>query len=131
MPHFSNRSRERLLSCDSRLITLCSDVIRHFDFSVTDGHRTEEEQDALYAVGRTMPGRIVTWARGGESIHNTSPSRAIDLAPWPIDWQDEQRFIELGGAMMYAAWLRKIPLEWGGHWSKKKRDLPHFQVPPR
>ena len=129
MPHFGNASRERLLSCDSRLITVCSDVIQYFDFSVTDGHRSNEKQDALYAKGRTEPGPIVTWKKGGESIHNTRPSRAIDLAPWPIDWDDEQRFIELGGMIMYAAWLRGIELEWGGHWDWK--DFPHFQVPAR
>ena len=128
MPQFSEASRRRLLTCDDRLVTVCSDVIRYYDFAVTCGHRTDAEQEELYAQGRTAPGRIVTYKRGGESIHNTDPSCAVDVVPWPIDWSDHSRFIELAGAMLYAARVRGIPLEWGGHWQRFK-DLPHFQVP--
>ena len=98
MPQFSNTSRERLLSCDSRLIAVCSDAIAFFDFTVVCGHRTDEEQDLLFAQGRIMDGPIVTYKRGGESIHNTMPSRAIDLAPWVpghgIAWDDEVLTLE-------------------------------------
>ena len=37
---------------------------------VTEGYRTRERQELLYAQGRTRPGAIVTQARGGESAHN-------------------------------------------------------------
>ena len=127
MPHFSERSRQRLLTCDARIITVLSDVIQHYDFSVTCGHRTDEEQARLYAQGRTEPGPIVTYAMPGESIHNTLPSRAVDVAPWPIDWDNKDRFVELAGAILYAARVRGVPLEWGGHWTRL-RDLPHFQI---
>lgn len=40
------------------------------DLLVTDGYRSNAEQDALYAQGRTKPGKIVTNARGGQSFHN-------------------------------------------------------------
>jgi peptidoglycan L-alanyl-D-glutamate endopeptidase CwlK len=134
MPHLSNTSRERLLSCDSRLIAVCSDAIAFFDFSVISGHRTNEEQDLLFAQGRVTDDAIVTYKRGGESIHNTNPSRAIDLAPWVsgrgIVWDDVGLFGEMAGVILYCAHLRQIPIEWGGHWSSFK-DRPHFQIPPR
>ena len=134
MPQFSRISRERLLSCDSRLIAVCSDAIDFFDFSVVSGHRTNEEQDILYAQGRVTDGAIVTYKRGGESIHNTNPSRAIDLAPWVpgrgIVWDDEVLFGELAGVILYAAWKRDVDLTWGGKWQSFK-DYPHFQCGPR
>ena len=132
MPHFSTSSRNRLLTCDSRLITVCSELIRYFDFSVIQGYRSNEEQDALFAQGRTAPGRIVTYKRGGESVHNTNPSRGIDLAPWRggIVWDDENLFHEMAGAFLYIAAQRGIEVTWGGHWPNFK-DRPHFQVPER
>lgn len=103
-----------------------------FDFSVIFGHRSNEEQDALYAQGRMAPGRIVTYKRGGESIHNTDPSRAVDLAPWRggIIWDDEALFHEMAGVILYIAWRKGIDMQWGGHWPNFK-DRPHFQVPER
>ena len=134
MPQFGNTSRQRLLTCDSRLIHICSDAIRFFDFTVVCGHRTNAEQDALYAQGRTAPGPIVTYKRGGESIHNTLPSRAVDLAPWVpgrgIVWDDVGLFHELAGVIKYCAFLRDIEITWGGNWPNFK-DRPHWQVPPR
>lgn len=134
MPQFSETSRQRLLTCDSRLVAVCSDAIRWFDFSVICGHRSNEEQDALYAQGRTAPGDIVTQLRGGQSIHNTDPSRAVDLAPWVrgrgIVWDDVGLFHELYGVILCCAARRGIEIEWGGHWRTFK-DRPHFQVSPR
>ena len=134
MPHFSHISRERLLSCDSRLIAVCSDAIAFFDFSVISGNRTDEEQDILYAQGRITDGPVVTYKRGGESIHNTMPSRAVDLAPWVngrgIVWDDISLFGELAGVIMYCAFLRDVDIVWGGHWPGFT-DRPHFQVPKR
>ena len=123
MPYFSERSRNRLLTCDSRLIAVCCDVIRHYDFSITCGHRGREAQEDAYEAGTsTLP-----WPH---SRHNREPSLAVDVAPWPIDWNNEERFIELAGALIYAARERDIDLTWGGHW-KNFRDLPHLQVDPR
>ena len=134
MPHFSERSRQRLLTCDDRLVVVCSDAIRWFDFSVIYGHRSNEEQDALYAQGRTEPGNIVTNLRGGQSIHNTDPSRAVDLAPYVpgrgVVWDDVGLFHELYGVILCCASQRGIEIEWGGHWTRFV-DRPHFQVPPR
>jgi peptidoglycan L-alanyl-D-glutamate endopeptidase CwlK len=136
MPRFSETSRRRLLTCDSRLIAVCSDAIQYFDFSVISGHRTIEEQNKLYEIGRRgRPGeKIVTNLRGGMSIHNSYPSRAADLAPWlpghGVAWHDETLFHELYGVMLVCAMKRGIDLEWGGKW-RTFVDRPHFQVPPQ
>lgn len=104
------------------LIDLCA----HGGFAVliTQGLRTFAEQDGLYAQGRSKPGKIVTWARGGQSYHNYGlafdfvPLDALGKADWDTRHAAWQRAAELG---------ESVGLEWGGRWSARKRDLPHFQ----
>lgn len=83
--------------------------------------RTWEEQDALYAQGRTTKGRIVTWARGGFSWHNFG--RAFDIyslgkEPYPKDDDWWEMIGEMG---------EDCGLEWGGRWKSAKADRPHFE----
>ncbi|TCJ93396.1 UNVERIFIED_ORG: peptidoglycan L-alanyl-D-glutamate endopeptidase CwlK [Anoxybacillus amylolyticus] len=89
---------------------------------VTQGLRTIEEQNELYAQGRTKPGKIVTNAKGGYSYHNFG--LAFDFAimkddgniSWNVDdkWK---RVAQIG---------KSLGLEWGGDW-KSFPDYPHFQ----
>lgn len=91
---------------------------------VVQGLRTIAEQDALYAQGRTAPGKIVTKAKGGSSYHNYG--LAVDLAIIidkdgngtyeTISWDTNMEVVKVFEA---AGW------EWGGRW--KFLDKPHFQ----
>jgi len=47
---------------------------------VSEGYRSPAAQDELYTHGRSAPGPVVTYKRGGESKHNALPSRALDVA---------------------------------------------------
>lgn len=98
----------------------------------TQGFRSPEEQDALYAQGRTKPGVIVTNARGLESLH--CHGRAIDFAFRTSDgkfsWADELPWACVGRM------AEVVGLEWGGRWTKP--DRPHvqylgdgFKLPPK
>jgi peptidoglycan L-alanyl-D-glutamate endopeptidase CwlK len=129
MPSFSRQSEARIATCHPKIQLVCYDVIRFFDFTVTCGHRGEAEQNALYEIGRRgIEGeKIVTRAKWGQSKHNKKPSPAIDVAPWPIDWDDLGRFHELAGRMLHSAACLGVPLVWGGHW-EKLQDLPHFEL---
>lgn len=90
---------------------------------VTQAVRTWEEQDALYAQGRTAPGKIVTNAKGGESFHNFGLAfdivvlDAIGKADWNVEHEGWARAAKLG---------KSAGLEWGGDWTGFK-DMPHFQ----
>lgn len=89
--------------------------------TITQTLRTIEEQDALYAQGRTKPGNIVTKAKGGYSLHNFGV--AFDICPivnGKTEWNDNALFRKIGEIGM------KIGLEWGGTWDSFP-DLPHFQ----
>lgn len=88
---------------------------------VTQTLRTDQEQNDLYAQGRTKPGKVVTNAKAGQSIHNYG--LAFDIAcrdkDGKIQWNDEEPYKAVG------AIGEGLGLEWGGNW--KFRDLPHFQ----
>jgi peptidoglycan L-alanyl-D-glutamate endopeptidase CwlK len=91
---------------------------------VTQGLRTDAEQDALYAQGRTKPGAIVTYARAGESAHNFGA--AVDFAflvDGAISWDDALPWADIG------AIGESLGLVWGGRWEGKKRDRPHLELP--
>jgi peptidoglycan L-alanyl-D-glutamate endopeptidase CwlK len=93
---------------------------------VISGLRTYEEQDALYAEGRTTSGYKVTSARGGYSTHNFGI--AFDIRIWASSGYQEGSPLyiavgELGG---------NLGLEWGGK-SKSANHLPrfgHFELRP-
>ena len=91
---------------------------------VVQGLRTFEEQDELFAKGRTKPGQIVTQARGGESNHNFG--LAVDLCPFTNDKPDWNAPMAVWAAIGTAAMAHG--LEWGGQW-KKFLDKPHVQLP--
>lgn len=88
---------------------------------ITQGLRTIEEQNALYAQGRTKSGSIVTNAKGGQSWHNYG--LAVDIAfinsNGSIDFNVSKEVGKIGQDCM---------LEWGGAWTSFK-DMPHFQIP--
>lgn len=91
------------------------------DLLVTSTYRDAECQDALYAQGRTKPGRKVTNARGGQSWHQFRV--AFDVVPLvngKAVWNDQRlwkRIGELG---------ESVGLEWAGRW-KTFPESPHFQ----
>ena len=97
---------------------------------VTQALRTFKEQDDLYAIGRTKPGKKVTNARGGQSIHNYGFAVDICLiidgktASWDTakDWDNDQVSDWYECVKIFA----KYGWDWGGNW-KKFKDLPHFE----
>lgn len=92
---------------------------------LTCTHRTEAEQAALYAQGRTKPGKIVTQLKKG-SKHNLMPSKAFDIAfkkaDESLDWSSKN-------FMNFGAIIKEIDtrISHGGDW-KKFKDLPHFEI---
>jgi peptidoglycan L-alanyl-D-glutamate endopeptidase CwlK len=94
---------------------------------VISGLRSWSAQAALYAQGRTKPGRIVTKARPGSSWHNYG--LAIDLGLFKNGlYLDEKKPAEAD--KLYAeigALAGRLGIEWAGNW-KSFPETPHFQV---
>ena len=92
-----------------------------YTLRITQSFRTDDEQRALYAQGRTAPGKIVTKAKdASESPHGRGC--AFDVAfvvDGRLSWDEALPWVHLG------AIAEACGLEWGGSFN----DKPHFQMP--
>jgi len=128
MAFFSEDSKQKLATCDPALQSLFSEVIKHFDCKIICGHRGEKEQNAAFSAGKSK-------VKYPKSKHNSSPSVAADVMPYPIDWKDLNRIRYFAGFVMGVAAQMGISLRWGGDWDmdtdlsdNKFNDLVHFEV---
>lgn len=92
---------------------------------ITSTYRDKESQAALFAQGRTAPGKIVTNARAGQSFHNYRV--AFDVVPlrngkpvWGTANEDAVLWKKIGAIGIQCG------LEWAGNWRTFK-EFPHFQ----
>jgi peptidoglycan L-alanyl-D-glutamate endopeptidase CwlK len=126
----------------NRLRAACK--VLGFDIFFPQVLRSPEEQAAMYAQGRTEPGKIITHAEPWESWHQPhiyveAESRycclAFDIAFRPIDDPDTELREDLYGATWDGPWElvglmgEKLGLVWGGRWRGAKKDRPHFEDP--
>jgi peptidoglycan L-alanyl-D-glutamate endopeptidase CwlK len=128
MPRFGKTSREKLSTSHEDLQKVFNEVIKHVDCSVIEGHRGQERQDKLLLEGKTK----VQYPLGR---HNASPSNAVDVVPYPVDWNDRERFHLFAGFVLGIAQSMSIKLRWGGDWNmnfevddNKFDDFPHFEL---
>ena len=128
MPSYSNKSKEKLATCHPMIQEVFNEVIKHFDCSIICGFRGEHEQNEAFRLGNSQK----KWPN---SKHNKNPSLAVDAPPYPIDWNDRERFIYFAGHVMGIARMKGIQLIWGGDWNsdtilKNNRfdDLAHFEL---
>jgi len=123
------------------------------DFTVLEGVRSRENMMVNWGKGRTaaqcaakgIPASYakpalakVTWLNDPfNSPHKARPGggRAVDLAPFPIDWNDKARFVALHDLMMSAAHIEGVHIRWGKDWDedgkyeeKGETDGPHFEL---
>ena len=138
---FSALSRSRLKGVHPDLIRVVDRalMLSSVDFMVIEGVRTPERQRALYAQGRTKPGRIVTWTlRSRHLVQADGFGHAVDLAPYPLDWEGPARFPKfdaIARAMFAAADDLGVAIRWGADWDRdgKSRergdsDSPHWEL---
>jgi len=120
MPHFGRTSVERINTVHKDLREVLYAAIEDFDFSVICGKRGEDEQNEAFAAGRSK----LKWP---ESKHNQTPSHAVDIAPFPLDWSDIESFKDMATVVLEKATQAGVPLRWGGNWVNF-RDYPHFEL---
>ena len=97
------------------------------DYVAISGNRTYKEQDALYAKGRTKPGKIVTNARGGQSNHNFGI--AADFGVFCNGQYIDETNPKLASKIHKDVAKDSLDygIEWGGNW-KSFKDEPHFEI---
>ena len=123
MPNFSARSRRHLATCHPDLQRLFAAVIEETDCAVICGFRSRADQEAAYRTGASR----LRWPK---SAHNQTPSRAADVVPWPLGWEDLAAFDELAVVVKACAKQLGIAIVWGGDW-KDFCDRPHYELAGR
>jgi peptidoglycan L-alanyl-D-glutamate endopeptidase CwlK len=128
MPRFGKTSKKNLKTCDERLQKVFNEVIKYVDCSVLEGHRSEKRQNKLFDEGKTK----VKFPKGR---HNASPSLAVDVTPYPVNWDDRERQTLFAGFVIGIGKSMGIDLRWGGDWDQDFQvmdnrfdDFPHFEI---
>lgn len=132
MPSFSNDSKKQLETCDCRIQEILNDAIKFYDFKIIEGHRSKEKHIENVKNGATD----LEIDEYHKSKHSTFPSQAVDIAPYPVDWNDTKRFIYLAGIIHGIALQKGYSIRWGGNWDMDNtiiddqnfQDLVHFEV---
>lgn len=116
---------------DEIVASLTGSAICRFAYTL----RTFAEQDALFAQGRSKPGKVVTNAKGGQSYHNyglaidivlildKDKNGTFETASWDLktDFDGDKK----ADWMEVVQIFKRFGFEWGGDW--KFVDAPHFQ----
>ena len=120
---------ERLSTCHDDLQRLVNAVDADgFDLTVIEGHRTQEKQDEYFRTGKSK----LKWPNGK---HCSVPSRAVDIMPNPINWNDRPGIEAFAKVVLAKADELGISIRWGGDWNENGRsddekffDGPHFEL---
>ena len=124
MPRFGKRSKQRLKGVDAKLINVANELIKLMDVTVIEGLRSQERQNELVAQGKSK-------TEFGKHV----AGKALDLAPYPIDWNDRERFHYMGGLIRGIGHSLGVKIRWGGDWDSDGDikdnafdDLVHVEI---
>ena len=132
MAKFGKKSLACLDTLHPQLKMIYRIAIKIVDFSIIEGHRSNERQQELYLAGKSQ-------SASGQSKHNLMPSWAGDAIPHPVEWPDEEndskreyarkmgRFYYLAGVLKAVAYFVRVKIKWGGTFSKFF-DGPHTEL---
>ena len=116
---YSKESLERIEECHEDLQLIAMELIKHMNVVVLCGYRGEREQNSAFINGFSKQ----QWPR---SKHNSIPSRAIDIAPYPTNWDDIESFKNMCELVEHIASQFNIKIRLGRDFSF--RDFPHIEL---
>jgi len=101
MPRFGSKSKKILDTCHNDIKKICNEVIKYYDFKILEGTRTLKQQQKYFNDSKSKCDGI-----NKISFHQTYPSCAIDICPYPVDFRKKEksraRFYQLSGYMLHA-----------------------------
>lgn len=134
MYNYSQISEERSSGCHVDLQNIFREVLKIYDHSILCGFRDKDSQEKAFNERKTK-------VHYPFSKHNKKPSLAIDVAPYPIDWDNIKRFYHFAGFVegiarrLLKEGLILHKLRWGGDWDgdhdfsdQNFNDLVHFEL---
>lgn len=119
-PELSAVSLARLATCHPDLQRLILRVATAKPCLVVSGYRDKAAQDEAFASSYSS-------LRWPNSNHNLSPSRAVDVMPLPLDWDDTIAIHNFGRYVKGIAFAMNLPIRWGGNWLNPY-DPAHFEL---
>lgn len=126
MKFYSEKSQSALDSCHPDLKTIFTEALQIMDHTILEGYRSSDRQHELFLEKKTK-------VRLGK--HNSTPSRAVDAIPYPINWEDHKRMYLFAGIVLAVAHNLGIKIRWGGDWDGDTEvldntfnDLVHFEL---
>ena len=149
--NLSQKSLARLVGVDERLQRVVKRAIQlsKQDFMVLEGVRTRQQCMTNYGKGRTIAQCVakgvpaqyanpraakVTWLNNPFASKHVN-GKAVDLVPYPVDWNDLKKFDLIAQAMLQAAKELGVPVRWGADWDsdgkpreRGESDSPHFEI---
>ena len=124
MPRFGKRSKQRLKGVDTKLVNVLNELVKIMDVTIIEGLRSQERQDELVAKGASK-------TKYSKHIQG----KAVDVAPYPIDWKDRDRFHYMGGMVRGIGQQLGVNIRWGGDWDSDGEtkdnsfdDLVHVEI---
>lgn len=131
MPAFGRRSRANLAQCDQQLQRLFNRVIDKYDCSVICGRRDEEAQSQAFHSGASM----VQYPNSKHNCPDGELSKAADVIPYPVDWNDAKRMYHFVGFVLATATEMGIKVRSGADWDgdlnfkdQNFHDAPHWEL---
>ena len=156
----SQTSLDKLKGVHPNLVNFMKELIKEspFDFKITCGVRTAEEQNHEYQKGRTLPGIKVTKVDGYKQKSNHQVKYdglgyAVDIGVlikekvkvkvkengkeiekevkkivYKGSWKDFHYYQDIYNVAKEKGLLEKYGIEWGGNCWKSFKDAPHWQI---
>ena len=124
MPRYGKVSRKRLKGVNTKLVNVLNELIKIMDVTIIEGLRTKERQEELLKRGATN----VKYSKHMEG-------KAVDVAPYPVNWDDRERFHYMGGMVRGIGQQLGTKIRWGGDWDSDGEikdnnfdDLVHIEL---
>ena len=127
MSKFSANSLMKLKGIHPKLILVFMAAIKDtpIDFTILEGVRTAQRQQALFKAGNSQRDGIKK--KSEHQVKADGLGYAVDAVPYPIDWNDKKRFKQLADHIKATAKMLNVPIIWGGDW-KSLVDMPHYEL---
>ena len=117
--NWGKKSREVLSTLAPDLIYLMNKLADVRNVSLISGYRGKTEQNEYYIKG--------TGVRYPFSKHNTYPSLAVDVVPWPTQYESIEELDMMLGSIQALSYTLDITIRLGKYFSTRK-DYPHIEL---
>lgn len=123
---------DKLTTCHPYIQTVFTRVLEYFDHTVLEGRRGKEDQNKAFNEGKSQ----LRWPDGKHNVvEEDDLSLAVDVIPYPIDWNDRERMNYFAGQVLATGRSMDIEIRWGGDWDRDTQvkdnsfdDLVHFEL---